>query len=154
MDPISNTLASLTGFAARIAKVVEATLIGWKTFYLPAEPFINVFNFTLTALQALNNQAVDLRLPYDFYVYAIAVQSTGAFTYLIKASGGGVFFGNAQVRSLSLHSVNEPVLWLRRPFLIAAQASLSIDLTDLSNAVNTGQINLIGWKSESQYKPG
>lgn len=150
MDPIqklSDALASLQTLAG-------VFISGWKSFYLPAEPFINVFNFTLLASATLNNQAMDLRLPYDYYVYGIGRASTGIFSFLIKASGGGVYFGNANVRSDALWSANEPVLWLRRPFKIAAYASLSVDLTDLSAAGNVGQIVLVGWKAASQYQVG
>lgn len=137
-----------------LTKLFTVLVQGFKSFYLPAEPYFNVFSFTLTASQALNNQAADLKLPWDFYVYGIARQSTGTFSFLLKGSGGGVFFGNAQVRSDALWSANEPVLWLRRPFKIAALASLSIDLTDLSAAGNTGQIIFVGWKAASQYSSG
>lgn len=147
---VSAIAQGVSNLSALMATVVS----GFKSFYLPAEPFINVFPFTLNANQVLNNQAIDLRLDYDLYVYGIARASTGLFSFLIKASGGGVFFGNANIRSDALWSANEPVLWLRRPFKIAAKASLSVDLTDLSVAGNTGQIVLVGWKSASQFAQG
>lgn len=150
-DDLGNAIAAPLTQAVKLMTVLVQ---GFKSFYLPAEPYINVFNFTLTASQALNNQAADLKLPWDFYVYGVGRASTGLFQFLIKGSGGGVFFGNTQVRSDALWSANEPVLWLRRPFKIAALASLSIDLTDLSVAGNTGQIVFVGWKAASQYSTG
>ena len=139
---------------ARIVSLFESFLAGWKTFYFPAEPFVFVFDLTLGASAVVNNQALDLRLPYDLYVYGIGRSGTGVFSFLLKGSGGGVFFGNANVRSDSLWSANEPVLWLRRPFKIEKNASLSIDLTNLTALSNTVQVVLVGWKSASQFSSG
>lgn len=150
MEPLK-MLADALG---QISNYLGVFVQGWKSFYLPAEPFVFVFPFTLLASATLNNQAMDLRLPYDYYVYAIGLASTGLFSFLLKASGGGVFFGNANVRSDTLWSALQPTFFLRRPFKIKANASLSVDLTDLSAAGNTGQIVLVGWKAASAYAQG
>jgi len=130
----------------------EIFIAGWKTFFLPAEPFHFAYSFSLNASQTLNNQTLDLRLPYDFYVYTIARGSTGLFQFLLKASGGGVYFGNAPIRSDTLWSDDHPAFNLRRPFKIEAGASLVVDLQDLSAATNVGQIVLYGYKAASQFK--
>lgn len=145
----------LQAFTSDVTDLLSVIVTGFKTFYLPAEPYFNIFNWPATGTIAGNatlpGQAMDLKLPWDLYVYGIARQSTGAFSFQIKGSGGGVFFQNAQVRSDTLWSANEPVLWLRRPFKVAKYASLTVDITDVSGANNAGQIVLVGWKAASQY---
>jgi hypothetical protein len=147
-------LALLNGYLSEHTQIAKVFISGWKSFFLPAEPLIFPFNFTLTASQVLNNQAFDLKLNYDYYVYGIGLGSTGLFSFGLRATGGGVFFTATNVRSDTLWSANQKVLMLRRPFKILAGGSLTVDLVDLSAAGNTGQIVLLGWKAASQMQPG
>jgi hypothetical protein len=134
---------------------LKVFITGWKNIVWPAEPFINVFTATIPAVigSTLNNQALDLRLPYDLYVRGVGIFSTGLFSFLLKFSGGGVLLGNAQIRSTTLWSAQNPVLWFPRPFKIAAGASLSVDLTNLIAGTNTVEIDFIGWKGANP-EPG
>ena len=148
-------LKILNNSVTQFLDLFKVAVNGWKSFYLPAEPLFFAFNPPIVgALAAVNNQALDLRLPYAYYVYGIGRASTGVFSFTLKGASGGVVFMSANVRSDALWSVNEPVLWLRRPFKIAPMASLVADLTDISGAPNTIQIVLVGWKQASQYQSG
>lgn len=134
-----------------LEKFFQSISEGFKTFWAPREPYVGVFPFTLLASQALSNQRFDLALDQALVVYAIGRGSTGLFSFLLKTAGANVLLGSAQIRSDALWGTTHPILYLRRPFAVSSKSYLTVDLTDLSAAGNSGQIVLLGYLTDGRF---
>jgi len=152
MDSLTNAFKAIGGFFQFIAE-------GLKTFFLPAEPFWNVLNLTIPAGQlSLLNQAIDLKLGFPFYVYAISNSSVNAqdpgITFEIKGTGGGVQFQNSPIRMAALMwAGNSQRFWLRRPFCVVPKGSLTMSFfipVAQDDPVNF-QFLFLGWKGLASY---
>ena len=156
MDSLTNAFRTIGGLLQFIAE-------GLKTFFLPAEPFWNVLNVTIPAgQQALLNQAIDLKLGFPFYIYAIANSNVNTpvvmldpdFLFEIKGTGGGVQFQNSPIRASALMwGGNSSRFWFRRPFCIVPKGSLTMSFFLLAPlaADFTIQWVYLGWKGLASY---
>ena len=156
MIPTDNTAGGIvTRGLASWAAYLQTLVNGMASIFLPAEPYFRVLDFNLAANQVANDQPLDMQLPFDFEIHAIGCTYAADhldFSFLFKGTGGGIFFGNQPLNASTLWLVDgDPVFWLHRPFTVAALASMSVDLVELSGNANVGQLVLCGYKSQSQY---
>jgi hypothetical protein len=156
MIPTDNTTPGIvTKGLASWAGYLQTFINGVASIFLPAEPYFHVFDFTLAGNQVLNDQPLDMQLPFEFDVHALGctyAADHSDFSFLFKGTGGGIFFGNQKINASALYLRDgDPVFWFHRPFTIAPLASMSIDLQELSGNAYTGQLVLCGYKSQSQY---
>lgn len=130
--------------------VQVAMALGSK--YYAAEPLFAPLNVSIPLNAALNNQDFDLNLDYDIYVYAIAMSSTGAFSFMLRDSGASVQYMTAQLNNTTIVAPTGigPVFPLYRPWKIPMRNNLIADFTNLTGATNAVQLVLCAWKSRPQ----
>ena len=143
-------------------RFLDGIAFGASTYTAPRAPFWGVFPFSVAGGQIITDQVFDLGLERPLVVYAIgASASAGRFVFEIRTAAGRVNFsggangGSAQIRSDALFGPTpgaiDPVVNLRKPFIIAAKSLLLVDIFDRSGAPNTGQIVLLGYFKQGLF---
>jgi hypothetical protein len=135
----------------QLADAGNALAAMFQTFSWPAVPLWYAFDRDLLAGATQEDQNVDMAFDFNFLVYGIGIYSQYPFSWQLKTSGTAVLFSNALIRSATLWSAQNPVLFLRRPFKVQAKASMKITVRNDDPAnPNTIQIVFIGWKEVEQ----
>jgi hypothetical protein len=109
------------------------------------EPATYVFNYTLTALQAVTRVPVNIDRDSDFLLTGINGSSTGGYTLNVRLPSGRLI-GSAQMVSTQFVSgaPNQPTAIGPPPIYRAGSTGPELDLTDTSGAGNTLQIIFSG----------
>ena len=111
------------------------------------EPGDYIFNYTLTANQAVQRVPVNIDRDSDFLLTGINGSSTGAYTLNFRLPSGRLF-ASQQVNNANFVSTapNQPTPVGPPPIYRAGSTGPEMDLTDISGASNTLQIVFTGIK--------
>jgi hypothetical protein len=105
--------------------------------------FVYTIDIVLTALLALNNQAVQiLDRPFK-WIWAVA-QSTGTFTSQVVDGNTKRPFSNVQLHSANAWGTAQNPFPLVQPYVFGQRGQIQVNITDLSNAGNTVHLAFIG----------
>lgn len=106
-------------------------------------PFNYVYNNTLTALQALNNEVVSIFTEADFAWRGLIFSATGTFSVQFQ-DGQGYYLSAGQMYSTNMaNTPGDP--WPVFPeVLYPAGGRIFFNITDLSNAENVIQFLFVG----------
>lgn len=109
------------------------------------EPAIYVFNYTLTALQAVTRVAVNIDRDSDFLLTGINGTSTGGYTLNVRLPSGRLIASQQMISTQFVSNApNQPTAIGPPPIYRAGSTGPELDLTDTSNAGNTLQIIFSG----------
>lgn len=114
-------------------------------------PYIYAFSCTSikgNALGALGASTQTIKVSADapFIATKITGASTGDYSSEIRISGSDRILMNEAIHSAALVGTAERPGILPKPLLIQANAVITFNLTDLSNATNEVYFNLVGFK--------
>jgi hypothetical protein len=109
------------------------------------EPAIYVFNYTLTAGQAVTRVAVNIDRDSDFLLTGINGISTGGYTLNVRLPSGRLIASQQMINSQFVSNApNQPTAIGPPPIYRAGSTGPELDLTDTSIASNTLQIIFSG----------
>ena len=106
-------------------------------------PFNYVYNNTLTALQALNNEVVSIFTEADFAWRGLIFSTTGLFSVQFQ-DGQGYYLSAGQMFSTNLANTPGDPFPIFPEVLYPAGGRIFLNITDLSNASNTIQLLFVG----------
>lgn len=109
------------------------------------EPATYVFNYTLTANQAVTRVAVNIDRDSDFLLTGINGTSTGGYTLNVRLPSGRLIASQQMISTQFVSNApNQPTAIGPPPIYRAGSTGPELDLTDTSIASNTLQIIFSG----------
>jgi hypothetical protein len=106
-------------------------------------PFNYVYNNTLTALQALNNEVVSIFTEADFAWRGLVFSATGLFSVQFQ-DGQGYYLSAGQMFSSNMANTPGDPWPIFPEVLYPAGGRIYFNITDLSNADNLIQLLFVG----------
>ena len=120
--------------------------------YLREEPGYYSYPKTLTALQVINDDTVDIDGDSDFLIVGLVGKKTGDYKINWR-TGQGRAIANQRLFDDNIVGIGRLPIKLPKPVIVPARGRLGVDITDVSNSSNTIEVVWVGLRLYRQAKP-